>query len=161
MPMTDSDRTQLWSILIGLLDLFLVVKMPIDMGFPLPLCILIVFIGISTRGFFTYLIPKILLWISQIQEPKLATWLMAQYRKPVTWKIILLLPLYFPLVIPVFILMALGRAFLFIPTFVSAALIFLIAQAPGLTLRSTRTQPLRSGFINHRAASVAPVSFNR
>jgi len=32
---------------------------------------------------------------------------------------------------------------------------------PGLTPRSTRTQPLRIGFINHRAASVAPVSSNR
>jgi len=30
-----------------------------------------------------------------------------------------------------------------------------------LTLRSTRTQPLRSDFINHRAAKVAPVSSNR
>jgi len=30
-----------------------------------------------------------------------------------------------------------------------------------LTLRSTRTQPLRIGFINHGAASVAPVSSNR
>jgi len=31
----------------------------------------------------------------------------------------------------------------------------------GLTLRSTRTQPLRFGSINHRAAKVAPVSSNR
>jgi len=35
------------------------------------------------------------------------------------------------------------------------------ARPVGLTARSTRTQPLRIGFINHGAASVAPVSSNR